>query len=177
MVLNESDIKAVKTFISDELRKTFELQGHKMTGSLIDKLEWVVNETPDSIIMQLYMLMYGVYLDTGTPKEKIPYSLPSGRGGKSKYITALINYVEKRMGLPEKKAKSVAFAIAATHLKDGMPTRASSRFSKTGNRTEFFSRTLKENIIERKINQTFQHIFFSRFENRINGLVRKFNTQ
>jgi hypothetical protein len=179
MVLSEAEINEITSTITDELRKTFEAQGHKMTGALIDNLEYVSKETSNEIIIQLLMAMYGVYLDTGVSAAKIPFSPPSGRGGKSKYIQALISYAEKRMGLSGREAKSAAFAIAMKQKKEGMPTRASSRFSRTGERTQFFSRTIKEkeSLIESQLRKTLEKIFIGRIENKITGMVKTFNSK
>jgi len=58
----------------------------------------------------------------------------------------LIRYVQKRIGISNiQEAKSVAFAIAHTHKKEGMPSRGSYQFSATGERTRWFT-----NIVERK---------------------------
>jgi hypothetical protein len=49
------------------------------------------------------------------------------------------------MGKSEKEAKSIAFAIASKHKKEGMPTKTSARFSKTGKRTGFIEQALDKN--------------------------------
>jgi hypothetical protein len=80
----------------------------------------------------------------GVPANKIPYYPGSGRK-TSKYIDGLIEYAKKRMGKSDKEAKSVAFAIASKHKREGMPTKASARFSSTGRRTGFIEIALEKN--------------------------------
>lgn len=178
MVLSQENIELIKDVIVKEVAKSFEVQGHKMAGALINNIQWVTTESTDKILMQMLMQMYGIYLDRGVKAENIPYTPPSGRGGKSKYIEGLIRYVEKRIGLSGREAKSVAFAIANVQKKQGMPTRGSYRFSKNGKRTGFFtdSVTAKESVIESLMKKTFERIFIGRIENKITTMVRKFNS-
>jgi hypothetical protein len=49
------------------------------------------------------------------------------------------------MGKSDKEAKGIAFAIASKHKKEGMPTKGSVRFSKTGKRTGFIEQALDKN--------------------------------
>jgi len=114
-------------------------QGHNMTGAFIASMtaESVVEK--DSLTINIYdntQRGYGVIMDNGVTADRIPFS--PGSGNKtSKYIAGLVLFVKARMGLPDKEALSVAFAIAYKHKAEGMPTQASSRFSQTGNRTRF----------------------------------------
>jgi hypothetical protein len=79
--------------------------------------------------------------NTGVTAARIPYTPGSGRK-TSKYIDGLINYVKLRMGKSDKEAKGIAFAIASRHKKEGMPTKASAKFSSTGKRTGFIDEAL-----------------------------------
>jgi hypothetical protein len=45
----------------------------------------------------------------------------------------------------DKEAKSIAFAIASKHKKEGMPTIKSQKHSKTGRRTGFIEIALEKN--------------------------------
>ncbi|GAG89485.1 unnamed protein product, partial [marine sediment metagenome] len=86
---------------------------------------------------------YGVIVDQGVKAERIPYSGRSG-GGKSKYIEGLKQYAILRMGVDESEALGIAFAIANTHIKQGMPTTASNKYSGTGKRTDFIEEALRK---------------------------------
>lgn len=113
-------------------------QGHRLTGSLIQSLEADV-QTAQGIVINVLGNAYGTVLDTGVSADKIPYSgrrATRGRSAKkSKYITALIEYARRRMNADPREAKRIAFAIAAKHTREGMPTRSSYRYSRTGKRT------------------------------------------
>ncbi len=97
-------------------------QGHRLTGDLINSVESRLHEVLDSLGIEGRVLSYGRFVETGVTKDRIPFS-GTGGGGKSKYITGLINWSMIKFGLSAKKAKGVAFAIAQNHLKSGMPTR------------------------------------------------------
>jgi hypothetical protein len=125
--------------IADEWIK----QGHDMDGTAISKLFHTVEYGAETIIKiwdgtdRGYM---GI-LNKGVRADKIPYTLPSGRGGTSKYIQGLIRFFKhpSRGGLSDEEAARAAFATAAKHIKEGMPTRASAKYSRTGKRIDFVS--------------------------------------
>ena len=98
-------------------------QGHRLTGNLINSVESRLVEVLGSLGVEGLVLTYGRFIEEGVSKDKIPYSGRSGRGGKSKYITGLINWVKIKFSLDARRAKGVAFAIATNHLKTGMPSR------------------------------------------------------
>ncbi len=131
-------------------------QGHSLTGELITSLEYRVRTTAGSVVVEFLSNEYGAYLNTGVSSSRIPYT-PGGkrRGGQSKYIQGLIRYVERRMGLRGREAVGVAFAIARAHKREGMPTRASYRFSKNGRRTGWVDVILKQESdeIERQVRE------------------------
>ena len=105
--------------IVDELVR----QNHRLTGALINSVESRLHEVLDSIGVEGRVLSYGRFIETGVDKGNIPFSGSRGKGGKSKYITGLINWVQIKCSLDAKRAKGVAFAIANKHLKTGMPSR------------------------------------------------------
>lgn len=132
-------------FLVLKLGKELADQGHRLTGSLIESLEYKVREKTAGVVVEFFVNEYGVYLNNGIPASRIPYT-PGGkrRGGTSQYIQALIRYVERRMGLRGKEATGVAFAIARAHKREGMPTRGSFRYSKNGRRTGWVDAVLAE---------------------------------
>ena len=87
-------------------------QGHRLTGELINSVESRLVEVLGSLGVEGRLLTYGQFVETGVSKDKIPYSGRSGKGGKSKYITGVINWAQ------------IKFSLDATnHLKTGMPSR------------------------------------------------------
>jgi hypothetical protein len=101
--------------VIESIKDEWILKGHNLTDSFINSLE--IRETPSGI--EIWGNTYSKYVNRGVPAANIPYQRGSG-AGKSKYITGLHNYVILRMGLSEKEALGVAFAIAETHKKNGM---------------------------------------------------------
>lgn len=124
----------------DELRD----QGHYLTGSLersINGSYRVINGNRKTEANG-YALDYAIKLDS--PQHEFR-NLPS--------VGELVRYFILR-GLPIMEAKRAAVATRKKHEKEGMPTKASSRFSKTGVRTEFINRTWKNN--EQKIDSMIE---------------------
>ena len=181
MVLNANTEKVrleFEKFMKEELLKTWVEQGHNMNGKVVKEMDIIVEQTADRISFLFYSLPYGVFLAAGVPADKIPFSGCSGHGGKSAYIQALIGYTKKRMNLPEKEAKSAAFAIAHTQKKRGMPTPASSRFSSTGERTNWIGNTMERNegFIRQFMSRYVNEILSVLFDNIIMKYSKEFNT-
>lgn len=148
---------AAKTFLAprwydkfkEDLKKallqTWTDQGHYMNGNIISTMEFVVNETDKYIDIIGMMSKYGAYIEAGVNKSKIPFTPPSDRDRKSLYIQALARYAQLKMHVSEKESLGVAFAIAYKQKREGMPTKGSFAFSKTGKRTQWIQDTLKSN--------------------------------
>ena len=113
-------------------------QGHRATGKLIRSLEAQITSADiDQLVGVILAEDYGKIVDSGVPASRIPYRRGSG-AKSSQYIQALIDWIDIiRPGLQANERKSFAFAIANTHKREGMPTKASSRFSKDGTRTNW----------------------------------------
>jgi hypothetical protein len=120
------------------------LQGHELTGSAVKQMETMVRMEINTLIIEGFVPDYMAINNSGVTAARIPYTPNSGRP-PSKYISGLIDYVKRRMGKSDKEAKGIAFAIASKHKKEGMPTKTSARFSKTGKRTGFIEQALDKN--------------------------------
>jgi hypothetical protein len=97
---------------------------------------------------------YSRYVNSGVTAANIPYTPGEKRADKSKYIEGLIAYASK-LGKDDDEAKSMAFAIARKHSKEGMSTKSSRSYSSTGQRQNFLEvafadilSTLDESIIQ-----------------------------
>jgi hypothetical protein len=119
-------------------------QGHELSGSAIKQMETVVKFEINTLVIEGLVPDYMAINNSGVTAARIPYTPNSGRP-PSKYISGLIDYVKRRMGKSDKEAKSIAFAIASKHKKEGMPTKGSVRFSTTGKRTGFIEQALEKN--------------------------------
>lgn len=109
-------------------------QGHHLTGalerSIINSSRIVENRNKTELFG--FALEYAQDLETGTKKF-----------GKN-HVQELYRYFLLR-GLNQVQAMEAAVLTNRRHLKEGMPTIASARFSKTGQRKQFISTAWKEN--------------------------------
>lgn len=128
--LNNALEDTLNAFIA-EIKKQYTMQGHTLTGNLVNSLRWEIETKDTKLTGKVYIADYGLYVNNGVSAVNIPFG--KGGGGKSKYIQGLIRFFLLR-GLGDKEAKGAAFATARKHKKEGMPTKASSRFSKNGKR-------------------------------------------
>jgi hypothetical protein len=145
MTRNDRIAKAIITAIADEWIK----QGHDMDGTAISKLFHTVEVQGAETIFRVYdgtKRGYMGILDKGVSADRIPYTPGQRRADRSAYIQGLIRFFKhpERGGLSDEEAVSRAFATAAKHKKEGMPTRASSRFSQTGRRVDFVADGTKD---------------------------------
>lgn len=121
-------------------------QGHRLTGKLEKSIEFSIeyDRAKLSANITVFVESYGIPLSTGVPAARIPYTRGSG-AGKSKLIQGLTEFARLR-GLGQNDAENtrIAFAIVQAWKRDGgSPTKASKRFSKTGQRTGALEETVK----------------------------------
>lgn len=112
----------IARFLKEALIKELVKQGHVVTGELLDSIEVKVDQriSKDLSITGSFF-DYGIPLDTGVPAENIPFNPGSG-AGKSLYIEGLTRWVQlKGFESDAKDALGIAFAIAHTHKRLGMP--------------------------------------------------------
>lgn len=119
-------------------------QGHNLTGSAIKQMETMVKFQINTLIIEGLIPDYMAYNNSGVKAERIPY-YPGSGNKTSKYIDGLMRYAKQRFGASDKESKSIAFAIASKHKKEGMPTKASAKHSSTGKRTGFIETALDKN--------------------------------
>ena len=136
--------KDISTLAITAVVNEWKAQGHNLTGKAISEIETIVKFQVNELQITGLVLDYMAINNQGVTADRIPYTPNSGRP-PSKYISGLIEYAKKRMGASDREAKSIAFAIASKHKKEGMPTRASARFSTTGRRTGFIEIALEKN--------------------------------
>lgn len=131
--------------LQTDLRKELKAQGHYLTGKLHDSIEYEIEQRQGTVLAVMEIEDYGLAMEFGVPANRIPYTPGGGRGGTSKYIQGLIRFWNLR-GVTGREGVRAAFATAAKHKREGMPTRASARFSSTGFRTGFASTVLERNL-------------------------------
>lgn len=148
--------KDISTMAIAAVVNEWKAQGHNLSGKAISEIETVTKFQINELRITGLVLDYMAINNSGVTADRIPYTPNSGRP-PSKYIQGLIQYAKRRMGASDKEAKSIAFAIASKHKKEGMPTRASAKYSSTGKRTGFLETALVKiepdllKLIERSI--------------------------
>lgn len=128
------------------LRGSLEDQGHVNTGRLSRSIQYKIEKGAGVVTATIEAEDYGVFVEFGVPASSIPYNPGRrGGGGTSRYIEGLIRYFRQK-GEPEREAMRAAFATARVHAREGMPTNASARFSRTGERTGFAKTALENDL-------------------------------
>jgi len=131
MLSTQTILQQANATIITALIKALRDQGHYLSGALERSL--VATITADRLIVSgLYYLWI---LDQGVAPGKMVIG--------TKSITALTNYVQRRMGYDSKKAKHIAFAILKKQQNEGMSTRNAYRYSSTGQRKFALTQTFK----------------------------------
>lgn len=134
----KDNLQQLGDYLTQELTQELLKQGHKATGSLINSINYAVEFYKGALVLSMEYNDYGAVVNNGVKANRIPYGQSSGGGGKSAYIQGLYNWViTKRLATTDKEALGIAFSIAKTHQKFGMPTPKSFSFSRNGRRVGF----------------------------------------
>ena len=177
MDIFEEAAKKIGEIAVEAVKIELAAQGHKLTGALIDSVTYQVKQTDKGAIIEGVLLDYGIPVNTGVPASNVPYTI-NNRGsrrafnfsnfrrstGVSKYIAGLQLFAELRFRVAKKEALSIAFAIANKHKKEGIPTKASKRFSSTGKRTGAIQAALAK--VDPKIQEIIQTVIVA-YTNKI----------
>lgn len=155
-------IEALGEHLLKESAERYNIQGHNYTGSLIDKARIEVKERLGTFEVNLVIALYGIFLDKGVSANRV-------RPGRA-YIEAMIQYA-KRKGIED--PKGFAFAVRAKHLREGIPTAASSRFSKNGRRKGWLTDTISELLAKNYFNEQLADIFQRNVEAKVEGVFQK----
>ena len=167
-------VQKVADLARDAIILQWQAQGHNLTGAAVRDLETRIVQTAQGFLISGYVNDYMGYLNTGVTSNRIPYSPGSG-ARTSRYIAGLQTYAKLRMGKSDKEALSIAFAIASKHKREGMPTRASARFSQTGKRTGFIDQALdgKEDEMGELITAGVTEAFTLVIDNLIQSVLKR----
>lgn len=171
-MLDRAMLEQIASIALQAVAIEWKAQGHNLTGKAIQELETQIIERGNGTVIEGYVVDYMANVNSGVPASRIPYSPGSG-ARSSQYISGLIDYVKKRMGKSQREAQSIAFAIASRHKREGMPSKASARFSSTGKRTGFIETALDgiepklAQLIEQGIEETINFVIESFFKTQI----------
>lgn len=150
--------------LKEEMRQQLKIANHIMTGELVESIESRILSTIEGRKIEIWLNSYGIALDQGVPPEKIPFTEPSGRGGRSKYIEGLQRFAQLKLGVTDnRKSLGIAFAIARKHKKVGMPVKGPTQFiQKTLDATEDdiirFAEDWAEAVFQAKIESIIENI-------------------
>ena len=157
------DYKKVGKLIIASLQKELLGQGHKASGDLINSFEQRVIELPNSIVIEILMNEYGIYVNEGRKT-----------GGKKVPISVLVEWIERKaIASGDKDVKSMAFAIQNTIHKEGIPTKGSFKFSNNGRRKGFIDFVI-DNELDDVYNELEQQVFKG-YDDAIATIVKDFN--
>jgi len=112
--------------INQFLIKEWADQGHYLTGTFNQTLEAKIETTQRTYKLDGYAVDYAKIVDEGIPANKI----------KSSEEAKLVNYFVLK-GFGRADAERIAHLTMRKWKREGMPTQASKRFSKTGSRLHF----------------------------------------
>lgn len=157
-------LENLAALLVQEMQQQIKIANHVMTGSLEESVESRILGTITGRKIEIWLNDYGIALDQGVPPERIPFTDPSGRGGKSKYIEGLQRFARLQLGITDnRKSLAIAFAIAKKHKRVGMPVAGPTKFiQKTIDATdadiERFAEDWAESIFEAQINAIIENI-------------------
>ena len=150
--------------LKKEMQNQLRIANHIMTGSLIESIESRILSTIEGRKIEIWIEQYGIALDQGVPADRIPFTEPSGRGGRSKYIEGLQRFAQLKLGVSDnRESLSIAFAIARKHKKVGMPVKGP---------TKFIEKTLDatEDEIEKFVEEWSEAVFIAKIESIIQNI-------
>ena len=165
------DFKKVGKLIIASLQKELLGQGHKATGNLINSFEQRVIELPNSIVIEILMDEYGIYVNDGRAKKR-----------KKVPISVLVKWIEQKAIVSgDKKVKSLAFAIQQVIWAEGSPTDGSSRSGTKGS-FEFTNNGRRKGFIDFDIDNELDDVYnelekevFEGYDDAIATIVKDFN--
>jgi len=152
--------KIVEAGIREESRA----QGHYLTGAMEQSMSSVIGRMGTMRILTGTAVDYARYVNNGVKPGRIPFKEGSG-AGKSAYIEGLRQFFILK-GLSDKEALSAAIATAKTHKKEGMPSKASYKYSSTGQRTGMIetAMTKKEPVLDAYMSNGFDNLIEFEFQ-------------
>lgn len=157
------DYNKIGKFIISALQQELISQGHEATGNLVNSFEQNVISLPNSLVLEILMDDYGVYVNEGRKPnaKKVP-------------IAVLIDWIERRaIASGDKEVKNVAFAIQQKIFQEGSPTSGSYKFTSNGRRKGFI-----DFVIDNELNDIYNELekeVFEDYDAAIVSMVKEFN--
>lgn len=142
----EAIYRGGQRIIEKAIREESRAQGHYLTGAMEQSLDASNKREGDTDVLEGTAINYTKYVNEGVRAESASF----------KQMPFLIEYFKKR-GLPEKEAVGAAAATIRVWQREGMPTAASSRFSKNRKRKQMIEDAIKH--IERSLDSYMSKSF------------------
>lgn len=165
--LKRITLKAVK-LLTKRGQRVLEEQGHRASGKLIDTMAAImISEKPSSWIAGIEIEDYGIDVDTGTPANRVPSPFKDV-GEFKQYIERLKQWADQvKPGMDQLERSNFVLAVNRKHRIEGIPTKDSRRFSRTGRRTGWIKEAFEDKQIQEEVRQeldlfTFFVAFFDR---------------
>jgi len=149
------DIELVAEHVLKMLQEEIINQGHKDTSKLLKSLQYDIIYKSNAIEIIFSYIFYGRFVNDGVPASKVNYP-----------IQIMIDYLKRKGVIKSKKDEGIAYAVRAKHKKEGIPTKASLKFSKNGRRTGFQDHVISQipskvqPLIDSQIIEPLQMWFF-----------------
>jgi hypothetical protein len=170
-IVSKELLEKIASIAIQSVAIVWRLQGHELTGNAVRQLETRIVERGNDTIIEGYVIDYMAELNEGVPASKIPRP---GTAAYDKLITELAGYARKRGLTGRRTYEQIARAIARRYLREGKPTKASARFSKTGKRTGFIEQALSDiepelaKLIEQGVEESINFVIESFFKTQLN---------
>ncbi len=145
--------------LADKGKRELLAEGHRASGRGIDSLEGKITEQGfDKLVGVILANDYLIPVDTSVSAARVPYNRGSG-AGRSAYIEGLLDWVDIiKPGLVEKEKRSFVFAIAATHKRDGIPSKGSYSYTQNGRRTGWIENSFETEQAEKDFEEALDLI-------------------
>lgn len=149
----------LRKYLLLRLQESLEKQKHNATGRLKDSIEVVEQSTATGLEIVVYSEDYGGYVERGREAGKLPP------------ISALEQWVKTKGIGTGKEAKGIAWAIAKSIEKKGIPSQPYKNWGEGNSikRTGWVTDALNEDEIFRQIDE----VFGREVESKINNIVEK----
>lgn len=161
-------LKTIGDKLVEALQAELIAQGHDNTGAGVESITLAVQAFSNLHQLDISFNKYLIYQDKGVKANRIPFTQGSG-AKSSKYIRALTLWVTQRgFVTSQKEAKSMAFAIARKHKKEGMPTAGAYAFSYNRRRLGFFSDLKELKTVDEQVRKILDESVYAILNDAIN---------
>lgn len=170
------ELAGLGKYLVDITGEEFQAQGHNLTGASISSIEYVVEKEGNTWVVEIWHDKHMIYLNTGVPASKIPYSPGSG-AESSQFIEELIKWVQlRRIASGFVKAKRIAFAIATTMKREGMPTKGAYKFSGNGRRIGWLDYPINKerDEIEELLYETYAQFLADKLTEHLSDIAARY---